>query len=220
MYSLPQPDIQYLEDNIGKVKAICFTHAHLDHIGACRHLLPKFGALVPIYASAMSAASGGYGVVTEVYAWTALLLVILTYGMETTFFRFVNKEEEHVIVKLEEPLPADTPVGVFVSNATAKPKLTIKDTTVRGNRARGFLIQTSKALVENCKFDSISGPAILVECDGSFWFEGATTSDLTVKNSTFKNCDIWSGASRTAILADAPATDGAFFIVPRIVEGK
>lgn len=41
--------------------------------------------LVPIYAAAMSAASGGYGVVTEVYAWTALLMVILTYGMETTF---------------------------------------------------------------------------------------------------------------------------------------
>ena len=51
--------------------------------------------LVPIYAASMSAASGGYGVVTEVYAWTALLMVILTYGMETTFFRFVNKEEEN-----------------------------------------------------------------------------------------------------------------------------
>ena len=45
------PDIKYLEDNKDKVKAICFTHAHLDHIGACRHLLPKFGALVPIYAT-------------------------------------------------------------------------------------------------------------------------------------------------------------------------
>ena len=33
--------------------------------------------------------------VTEVYAWTALLMVILTYGMETTFFRFVNKETEN-----------------------------------------------------------------------------------------------------------------------------
>ena len=39
------PDIQYLEDNIDKVKAICFTHAHLDHIGACRHLMPKFRPL-------------------------------------------------------------------------------------------------------------------------------------------------------------------------------
>ncbi len=51
--------------------------------------------LVPVYASAMSAASGGYGVITEVYAWTALLMVVLTYGMETTFFRFVNKESEN-----------------------------------------------------------------------------------------------------------------------------
>ena len=51
--------------------------------------------LVPIYAASMSAASGGYGVVTEVYAWTALLMVILTYGMETTFFRFVNKDTEN-----------------------------------------------------------------------------------------------------------------------------
>ena len=45
------PDIKYLEDNRDKVKAICFTHAHLDHIGACRHLLPKFSNLTPIYAT-------------------------------------------------------------------------------------------------------------------------------------------------------------------------
>lgn len=34
-----------------------------------------------------------YGTITKFYAWTALLLVILTYGMETGFFRFVNQEE-------------------------------------------------------------------------------------------------------------------------------
>ena len=45
------PDIKYLEDNRDKVKAILFSHAHLDHIGACRHLLPKFGPLVPIYGT-------------------------------------------------------------------------------------------------------------------------------------------------------------------------
>ncbi|MDD4800613.1 MAG: oligosaccharide flippase family protein [Proteiniphilum sp.] len=32
------------------------------------------------------------GVLTNFYAWVALLQVILTYGMETGFFRFVNKE--------------------------------------------------------------------------------------------------------------------------------
>ena len=50
--------------------------------------------LVPLYTAKLSAASGGYGVITNVYAYVALLLVILTYGMETTFFRFANKEGE------------------------------------------------------------------------------------------------------------------------------
>ncbi|MBQ8157208.1 ribonuclease J [Candidatus Saccharibacteria bacterium] len=45
------PDSKWLDDNRDKVKAICFTHAHLDHIGGCRHLLPYFGPLVPIYAT-------------------------------------------------------------------------------------------------------------------------------------------------------------------------
>lgn len=50
--------------------------------------------LVPLYTAKLAAAGGGYGVITNVYAYTALLLVILTYGMETTFFRFANKEGE------------------------------------------------------------------------------------------------------------------------------
>ena len=50
--------------------------------------------LVPLYTIKLSAASGGYGVVTNIYAMTALLLVVLTYGMETGFFRFANKKDE------------------------------------------------------------------------------------------------------------------------------
>ena len=50
--------------------------------------------LVPLYTAKLSAESGGYGIVTNIYAITALLLVLLTYGMETGFFRFANKSEE------------------------------------------------------------------------------------------------------------------------------
>ena len=39
--------------------------------------------LVPLYTHVISAASGGYGIVTNLYAYTALILVILTFGMET-----------------------------------------------------------------------------------------------------------------------------------------
>ena len=50
--------------------------------------------LVPLYTAQFSAASGGYGVITNMYAYTALVLVLLTFGMETTYFRFTNKTHE------------------------------------------------------------------------------------------------------------------------------
>ena len=50
--------------------------------------------LVPVYTYKISAASGGYGIVTNLYAYTALLLALLTFGMETTMFRFSNKDGE------------------------------------------------------------------------------------------------------------------------------
>ena len=48
--------------------------------------------LVPLYTTKMSVESGNYGVVTNIYAWVAILLVFLTFGFETTFFRFASKE--------------------------------------------------------------------------------------------------------------------------------
>jgi O-antigen/teichoic acid export membrane protein len=55
--------------------------------------------LVPLYTYKIAASTGGYGVVTNVYAYTSLLLLILTFGMETTYFYFTNKQggnEKHV----------------------------------------------------------------------------------------------------------------------------
>ena len=49
--------------------------------------------LVPLYVYVLDS-SADYGVVTNLYSWTALLLVVLTYGMETGFFRFANKNKE------------------------------------------------------------------------------------------------------------------------------
>lgn len=46
--------------------------------------------LVPLYTYSMTAESGNYGIVTNVYSWVALLLALLTFGFETTFFKFAN----------------------------------------------------------------------------------------------------------------------------------
>ncbi len=50
--------------------------------------------LVPLYTYKLAEISD-YGIVTNLFAWTALLLVILTYGMETGFFRFANKDPQN-----------------------------------------------------------------------------------------------------------------------------
>lgn len=36
-----------------------------------------------------------YGVVTELYAWMVLFLIVLTYGMETGFFRFAQDKKDY-----------------------------------------------------------------------------------------------------------------------------
>ncbi|MCH5225947.1 MAG: polysaccharide biosynthesis C-terminal domain-containing protein [Muribaculaceae bacterium] len=48
--------------------------------------------LVPLYVYLFP--SEEYGIVTYLYGVTAVMLVILNYGMETGFFRFANKEED------------------------------------------------------------------------------------------------------------------------------
>lgn len=50
--------------------------------------------LVPLYTAVIPASSGGYGVVSNIYGYTAFMLVLLTFGMETGFFRFANKSGE------------------------------------------------------------------------------------------------------------------------------
>ncbi|MBQ9186512.1 MAG: lipopolysaccharide biosynthesis protein [Prevotella sp.] len=49
--------------------------------------------LVPLYTYYMPHDTGDYGISTNIYAYTALILVLLTFGMETTLFRFANDEK-------------------------------------------------------------------------------------------------------------------------------
>ncbi len=49
--------------------------------------------LVPLYTHYMPKETGDYGVSTNIYAYTALILVLLTFGMETTLFRYANDEK-------------------------------------------------------------------------------------------------------------------------------
>lgn len=49
--------------------------------------------LVPLHVAIFQPEA--YGVVTELYAYAAFLAVVLNYGMETAFFRFLNKDNHN-----------------------------------------------------------------------------------------------------------------------------
>jgi O-antigen/teichoic acid export membrane protein len=55
--------------------------------------------LVPLYTRVLPG-TGDFGIVTNLYAWTGLFIVLLTYGMETGLFRFINKKEEKEPLKV------------------------------------------------------------------------------------------------------------------------
>lgn len=49
--------------------------------------------LVPLYTGVFKETSD-YGVISELYAWVAFLIVLLTFGMETAFFKFLNERDD------------------------------------------------------------------------------------------------------------------------------
>lgn len=62
-------------------------------------VLPKLLSwLLSLYWAFALPEASDIGVLTNFYAWVALLQVILTYGMETGFFRYANKEKDPVMV--------------------------------------------------------------------------------------------------------------------------
>lgn len=60
-------------------------------------IVPRFlnYLLVPLYTRVF--APEIYGQMTDLYAWIAFLLALLTYGMETTFFRYTQKTDANKV---------------------------------------------------------------------------------------------------------------------------
>ncbi len=59
-----------------------------------------------------------YGIITELYAYVAVLIVLLTYGMETTFFRFSSTEKDKKSVYSTVLISVLSTSAIFISIAT------------------------------------------------------------------------------------------------------
>lgn len=95
---------------------------------------------------------------------------------------------EYTKVEFLESLPAEFKIGDLLA-AMEYPNVTIKNCTMRGNRARGILLGSrGKILIEGNIFH-VPGAAILLEGDGRYWFEQAGVRNLEIRNNIFNNCN-------------------------------
>jgi len=92
-------------------------------------------------------------------------------------------------ISFTEPLPADLKPGDVLGNATKVPKVRISNCRVGNNRARGFMIQTRDAVVENCTFENCTSSGICVTTEVVYFFEGVAPEDVVIRNNKFINCN-------------------------------
>ncbi len=104
--------------------------------------------------------------------------------------------KEYTRLTFTAPLPEQVEIGDALASIKPYPELTIRGCTIRGNRARGILLNSrGKTVVENNTFHT-AGSAILFEGDARFWYEQAGVSDCLIRNNVFDNCNygVWGRA--------------------------
>jgi len=117
----------------------------------------------------------------------------------------LNKEYTRLTFKA--PLPDELAVGDALAAVGDYAALTIRGCTIRGNRARGVLLNSrGPTVVENNTFHT-AGAAILFEGDARFWYEQAGVSDCVIRNNLFDNCNygVWGHALIEVGAGIAPA---------------
>jgi len=98
----------------------------------------------------------------------------------------VVPKEWRAEVTFDRELPADADRRLLV-NITRFPRVTIRNCSVVNNRARGFLIKTGPALIENCFFSNVTGTPIQMGSEME-WMEGHHVHDIVIRNNRFFNC--------------------------------
>jgi ribonuclease J len=144
------PDVTYLEENRGRVRAIILTHGHEDHTGALPYILPRLQG-VPIYAGKLTR-----GLVTGKLKEHKLLdqtrLELIEPGVEVALgpFRVLPFRVNHSIPD-GMGFAISTPAGVVVHTGDFKFDLTPPDglradlglIAEIGNRGVDFLLSDS-----------------------------------------------------------------------------
>ena len=92
-------------------------------------------------------------------------------------------------ITFEAPLPEGLEVGHFLADSTRVPKVRIRGNRVTGNRARGFVIKTRDAVIEDNVLRGVSSAGIFVAAEGNHWRESIATRNVVVRNNRMIECN-------------------------------
>lgn len=107
--------------------------------------------------------------------------------INATVTSVVDNNNNTINITVAETLPFSISSGALVANRSGLPSVAIQNCEVRSNRARALLIRTHNVLIEGCRFKDVSGPAILIEAEASYFYEGIPAEDVIILNNTFLN---------------------------------
>lgn len=113
---------------------------------------------------------------------------LITYGEEVV--ESVERLNSEVTrLSFQSPLPPALQINDVLSATDSQPEVLIQGCTIGNNRARGILLGSRGRIVVKDNWFHTPGAAILLEGDGSFWFEQAGVRDLTIQGNDFHNCN-------------------------------
>ncbi|HEX2949773.1 MAG TPA: right-handed parallel beta-helix repeat-containing protein [Armatimonadota bacterium] len=113
-----------------------------------------------------------------------------------------------VRIEFTDPLPAALQINDMLGNLSHISTVRVNHCSVRNNRARGFLIQTRDAIIEENTFQSCTGAGIHVTCDNYYWYESIGCRDVVVRHNSFIDCNRGVGMQEGAINVYAHCPNG------------
>lgn len=87
-----------------------------------------------------------------------------------------------------EAIPEIVTDGCFVLNVSCLPDTLVDNCSISFGRARGVLLQTKNAVVQNCTFSNMRLSGVLACPDFNYWYEAGFCDNLLIRNNIFDNC--------------------------------
>lgn len=110
-------------------------------------------------------------------------------------------------VTLDRPLPEDTE-DLVLSDITRLPHVELVNCTATRHFARSILLKNRSALIENCTFRDIMGPAIVAAAE-AWWYEGVCPANIVIRGNKIYNCaECWGESGGIVVKADSGQAEG------------